>query len=691
MGVCTTDTNIRKGGNPKNGNGKSKIIMDPKIEEPTKEPSNNIEIIKDGKDPYKKDDNISKKFINEIGITSNPDELASDKSNKKVNDKNINYNIIYRNEKESQVRVSNNKSEPNQENNSSQTPEKKSNYKDNKNLNKENLNKYYEKLDINKDYYLICPSCKLYITIVESIEYDSILNDYKFKYKCFCNEVRENYLNSIIRDEKPICNNHNNVINFICQDCSTQICEECKNNNHNIHNIKNIINYEVIPESIMNNISEKKDIFKGFVIFEKIFKFYKTYPTITKLQDNKPGENENNQNDDKLKDKSHNKPEDPENEKNEEQKLNNSRKNSNHFSDRISTKNENNSINKSENEAQKKPGDNDDLKDNTILKNEYKREEGKNINNLNGEYNIPKILNKSEKNIINNNINNAGKENMKNDCLNKVGNKNIINNEDDLNFNNINTMPNIDNPQEKETKQEIKIINDPINFINSQNEISIRNKSNNENKPEKKDINIILQNKEVNYFERAVNSGKPEENNLNINQENNFNNNIENNKNINYNINNNINSNNSNNTKKNFQIFNISNNDIVNQFIENSPNDFINKEKNINNCKNIIKDDDNINIKNHNDIFDSINLNKNKVLKQYKNTKTLIGHKAQIVSLIQLSSGYICTGSYDFSVKIWDITKDEKEPLITTKYSIGFVLCLLELKPNELLAGNIIQ
>ena len=30
MGVCTTDTNIRKGGNPKNGNCKNKIIMDPK-------------------------------------------------------------------------------------------------------------------------------------------------------------------------------------------------------------------------------------------------------------------------------------------------------------------------------------------------------------------------------------------------------------------------------------------------------------------------------------------------------------------------------------------------------------------------------------------------------------------------------------------------------------------------------------
>jgi len=90
---------------------------------------------------------------------------------------------------------------------------------------------------------------------------------------------------------------------------------------------------------------------------------------------------------------------------------------------------------------------------------------------------------------------------------------------------------------------------------------------------------------------------------------------------------------------------------------------------------------------NINSISDIFNTN-NKVLKQYKNTKTLIGHKDQIVSLIQLSSGYICTGSYDYSIKIWDISKDPKEALITTKYSIGFVLCLLELMPNELFAGN---
>ena len=65
-----------------------------------------------------------------------------------------------------------------------------------------------------------------------------------------------------------------------------------------------------------------------------------------------------------------------------------------------------------------------------------------------------------------------------------------------------------------------------------------------------------------------------------------------------------------------------------------------------------------------------------------------MGHKEQIVSLIQLSSGYICTGSYDYSIKIWDISKEPKEALITTKCSIGLLLCLLELMPNELIAGN---
>ena len=75
-------------------------------------------------------------------------------------------------------------------------------------------------------------------------------------------------------------------------------------------------------------------------------------------------------------------------------------------------------------------------------------------------------------------------------------------------------------------------------------------------------------------------------------------------------------------------------------------------------------------------------------IKKYKNTKTLKGSNDRITSLIRLSSGYIATGSYDFSIKIWDITKEPEDSLISKKNSLGTPFCLLELKPNELLAGN---
>ena len=75
-------------------------------------------------------------------------------------------------------------------------------------------------------------------------------------------------------------------------------------------------------------------------------------------------------------------------------------------------------------------------------------------------------------------------------------------------------------------------------------------------------------------------------------------------------------------------------------------------------------------------------------MQNYENTKTIKGHDNKVVSLIRLNSGYIATGSYDFSIKIWDIDKEPEDSLISIKHSLGFIICLLELKPNELLAGN---
>ena len=243
-------------------------------------------------------------------------------------------------------------------------------------------------------------------------------------------------------------------------------------------------------------------------------------------------------------------------------------------------------------------------------------------------------------------------------------------------------------------KPEEKKFNNSNSYKESNNNninLNIISKSKKENVPQIMNINIDSQ---ANPFERALSSGKLQENKVNINQYSNFNDNRKNNNNFN------------DNTTEDFQIFSSNNNDIINQYIDKSINKVENVEKNFNVFEdknkddikhfNIInkfkgleeKNDNNLNINSSNNIFANINTYNNKVLKQYKNTKTLMGHKDQIVSLIQLSSGNICTGSYDLSIKIWDISKDPKKALVTTKCSIGFVLCLLELKPNELLAGN---
>ena len=243
-------------------------------------------------------------------------------------------------------------------------------------------------------------------------------------------------------------------------------------------------------------------------------------------------------------------------------------------------------------------------------------------------------------------------------------------------------------PEEEEEERSHNSSNKEENDKDTNDSIS---KVKKENNPKKNDTNNISQNKEENPFVKAIDAGKQHENNININQENNCNN-----------------SENNNNTKdsmtKDFHIFSRSNQDIINQPINESLNKIEkegrnisasedisrNRNKNLNDINNMkgLQEKNYQYINKKNSIFDTINANNNKALKQYKNTKTLIGHTDQIVSLIQLSSGYICTGSYDYSIKIWDITKAPKHALVTTKISVGSILCLLELKPNELLAGN---
>ena len=91
-------------------------------------------------------------------------------------------------------------------------------------------------------------------------------------------------------------------------------------------------------------------------------------------------------------------------------------------------------------------------------------------------------------------------------------------------------------------------------------------------------------------------------------------------------------------------------------------------------------------------------------LREYKNTKTFIDEEekekkkdkekgkeknnGRVETLIKLESRYIAAGSYDSSIRIWDIKKSGKEALIQIKYSLGHILCLLEFRKNELIDGN---
>ena len=69
----------------------------------------------------------------------------------------------------------------------------------------------------------------------------------------------------------------------------------------------------------------------------------------------------------------------------------------------------------------------------------------------------------------------------------------------------------------------------------------------------------------------------------------------------------------------------------------------------------------------------------------YKCIKTIEGHQEKIVSMIELSNGFIATGSYDCKIKIWDL---EKSLCINTINESGYIFCLLEMEQNIILSGT---
>ena len=69
----------------------------------------------------------------------------------------------------------------------------------------------------------------------------------------------------------------------------------------------------------------------------------------------------------------------------------------------------------------------------------------------------------------------------------------------------------------------------------------------------------------------------------------------------------------------------------------------------------------------------------------YKCVKTFQCHNDTIVCLIELLSGYLATGSYDTTIKIWDLNK--VDPINSIQVN-GRVFCLLEFMQGILLCGT---
>ena len=71
--------------------------------------------------------------------------------------------------------------------------------------------------------------------------------------------------------------------------------------------------------------------------------------------------------------------------------------------------------------------------------------------------------------------------------------------------------------------------------------------------------------------------------------------------------------------------------------------------------------------------------------KEFVCIKSFKGHKEKIVSLLQLSSGRIASGSYDNTIRIWDIDSVTEDCVI---HETGRVFALLEYERDKLLSGT---
>ena len=113
-----------------------------------------------------------------------------------------------------------------------------------------------------------------------------------------------------------------------------------------------------------------------------------------------------------------------------------------------------------------------------------------------------------------------------------------------------------------------------------------------------------------------------------------------------------------------------------------------------------IKEEDENNNKNRevifSNVFDEVEKNMEEEEGEEENNSDYIEYvcdktfnkNARIASLIELESGKLVTGSYDCKICIWDPEKPSGDLCERELQEIGIVLCLMEFKPNYLLAGT---
>ena len=246
------------------------------------------------------------KNINEISLVKNEDSKNKLENEKNEENQEINNNLnnTEKQEKnkniERKIEIINNNDEKEKigykENKSSDS---NSNFSEIIKSKYENIN--YDDLNIYNDYYLLCPQCKNFLPYIQKAEYDKEKNDFKVEYICSCdsskNKKNEIYFRSLISVNEPIneCQEHREKkLILFCKDCQIKICEICKEKKHNDHEIDyNEILSKKNADKIFQIAREKKDIFKGFDILQKLLTKYKDN---SKLYQNTPSNNVNEKN-----------------------------------------------------------------------------------------------------------------------------------------------------------------------------------------------------------------------------------------------------------------------------------------------------------------------------------------------------------------------------------------------------------